>query len=220
MKRTILGRAAGSAAQAGQAGAVRPGPGRGKRPDLPTRLLSLIPAQEWKANPEKALTMLYEDAQSRATEVCDWYLADRLQRKRLSRVLRGLALLLAAAGGLVPLANVTVGQNASGWGYVLLALAGVCYGFDRFLGLSSGWMRDVTTAQRARRRLQEFQFAWMELSAADARQEPPQASVAAYLTLVRDFDCDLEDLVMGETSDWVSEFKSGLQQLDAATSKK
>jgi hypothetical protein len=78
----------------------------------------------------------------------------------------------------------------------------------------------MTTVQRVRRRLQEFQFAWMQINAADARKDPPETSVDAYLKLVHDFDCDLEDLVISETADWVSEFQSGLQQLDAATSKK
>lgn len=218
------GKAAGSADPAGQAdGGARGIPARRaarKHPDLSTRLLPLIPAVQWKSDPDKALSALYEDAQSRATEVCDWYMADRLGRRKPSQLLRFAALVLASAGGIVPLVNVAAGQDASGWGYLLLAAAGVCYGIDHFLGLSAGWMRDMTTVQRIRRRLQEFQFAWMQINAADARKDPPQTSVDAYLKLVHDFDCDLEDLVISETADWVSEFQSGLQQLDAATSKK
>jgi hypothetical protein len=192
---------------------------RRRRPDLPTRLVPLIAPEQWK-DPGKALQVLYEDAQARAIEVCDWYMADRLGRKRASRILRGLALVLAAAGGLVPLANVTVGQSVSGWGYLLLALAGVCFGFDRYLGLSSGWMRDVMTAQRVQRRLQDFQFAWIELNAADAGLDQAQSSPLPYLELVREFARDLSDLVIGETGDWVAEFQTGLQQLESATSKK
>jgi hypothetical protein len=192
---------------------------RRRRPDLPTRLVPLIAPERWK-DPGAALQVLYEDAQARAIEVCDWYMADRLGRKRASRILRGLALVLAAAGGLVPLANVTVGQSVSGWGYLLLALAGVCFGFDRYLGLSSGWMRDVMTAQRVQRRLQDFQFAWIELNAADACPGQVQSSPLPYLELLREFARDLSDLVIGETGDWVAEFQTGLQQLESATSKK
>jgi hypothetical protein len=192
---------------------------RRRRPDLPTRLLPLIAPENWK-NPGEALQVLYEDAQARAIEICDWYMADRLGRKRASRILRGLVLVLAAAGGLVPLANITMGTSVSGWGYLLLALAGVCFGFDRYLGLSSGWMRDVTTAQRVQRRLQGFQFAWMKLNVTDARDDVTESSPLPYLELLRDFANDLSDLVMGETDDWVSEFQTGLQQLESATSKK
>lgn len=224
MRRILHGRADASAGPSAQAdGGARVTPRRRatrKHPDLSTRLLPLIPAGQWKSDPDTALSTLYEDAQSRATEVCDWYMADRLGRRRPSQLLRFAALVLASAGGIIPLVNVAAGQDASGWGYLLLAAAGVCYGIDHFLGLSAGWMRDMTTVQRVRRRLQEFQFAWMQINAADARKDPAETSVDAYLKLVHDFDCDLEDLVISETADWVSEFQSGLQQLDAATSKK
>jgi SMODS and SLOG-associating 2TM effector domain 2 len=192
---------------------------RRRRPDLPTRLLPPIAPENWK-NPGEALQILYEDAQTRAIEICDWYMADRLGRKRASRVLRGLALVLAAAGGLVPLANVTIGQSVSGWGYLFLALAGVCFGFDHYLGLSTGWMRDIATAQRVQRRLQSFQFAWMELNAVEARKDCPESSPLPYLELLRDFAHDLSDLVIGETDDWVAEFQTGLQQLESVASRK
>jgi hypothetical protein len=192
---------------------------RRRRPDLSVRLVPLIAPEQWR-EPREALSMLYAEAQAQAIEICEWYMADRTSRKFVSRILRGLALLLASAGGLVPLANVATGQGVSGLGYVLLALAGVCFGFDRFLGLSTGWMRDVTTAQRVQRRLQEFQFSWLEMNAADARKDPPETAPEPYLKLLREFVCDLSDLVLGETGEWVSEFQSGLQQLESATSKR
>jgi hypothetical protein len=130
-----------------------------------------------------------------------------------------LSVLLAAAGGLIPLANVTTGQSVSGWGYLLLAGAGVCFGFDRFLGLSAGWMRDMTTAQRIQRRLQSFQFDWMALDAASA-VSGTAAVVEPYLTLLRGFSMDLSDIMIEETSEWVSEFQSGLQVLEAQTGRR
>jgi hypothetical protein len=41
---------------------------------------------------------------------------------------------------------------------VLLALAAACIGFDRFFGISSGWMRSMTTAQALERRLEQLQY--------------------------------------------------------------
>lgn len=174
-----------------------------------------MPAERWR-QPEAVLAELYDDAQSRAVEACEWYLADRRGKKTASRLLRGLAMLLASAGGLIPLANVTTGQSVSGWGYVLLAGAGVCFGFDRVLGLSAGWMRDMTTAQRIQRRLQAFQFDWTALDAARAI-DGTSVSVEPYLTLLRDFATGLSDLMIEETGEWVSEFQSGLAMLEART---
>jgi SMODS and SLOG-associating 2TM effector domain 2 len=192
---------------------------KGRRPDLSVRLIPLIGPEQWR-EPREVLSMLYAEAQAQAVEIYEWYMADRISRKFVSRILRGLALVLASAGGLVPLANVAAGQSVSGLGYVLLALAGVCFGFDRFLGLSAGWMRDVMTAQQVQRRLQEFQFSWLEMNAADAREDPPETVPEPYLKLLHEFVCDLSDLVLGETGEWVSEFQSGLQQLESVTSKK
>jgi hypothetical protein len=175
-------------------------------------------AERWK-QPEAVLAELYNDAESRAIEACEWYLTDRRGKKNASRLLRALAVLLASAGGLIPLANVTTGQSVSGWGYVLLAGAGVCFGFDRFLGLSAAWMRDMTTAQRIQRRLQLFQFDWTALDAARAA-DGAGGAVGPYLTLLRDFATDLSDLMIEETGEWVSEFQSGLQVLEAQTGRR
>lgn len=189
-----------------------------RKPDLTPRPFPVVAAERWK-QPEAVLAALYDDAQSRAVEACEWYLADRVGKKAASRRLRALAVLLASAGGLIPLASVTAGQSVSGWGYVLLAGAGVCFGFDRFLGLSAAWMRDMTTAQRIQRRLQVFQYDWTALEAARAL-DGGAIAVEPYLTLLRGFVTDLSDLMISETGEWVSEFQSGLQVLEAQTGRR
>lgn len=186
-----------------------------RKNDLTPRQFPLIQADQWN-EPEAVLAELYEDAQGRAIEIHNWYLADRIGKKNASRALRILAILLASAGGLIPLANVTTGQAASGWGYILLAGAGVCFGFDRLLGLSAGWMRDMTTAQRIHRRLQGFQFDWVGLEAARAANGGDIDTVP-YLQLLRDFAADLSGIITEETNEWIAEFQSGLLSLEAQT---
>jgi hypothetical protein len=136
-----------------------------------------------------------------------------------SQVLRGLAILLAAAGGLQPLAAAaggTTGAQLGGgnlaWGYVMLAAAGVCVALDRILGLSSRWMRDITTAQKIQQRLVDFQFDWAELNARDA-VGPEPVPVHDYLTLLRAFLSDISSITQEETSEWVNEFQSAVAQL-------
>ena len=189
-----------------------------RKNDLTPRPFPLVVAERWK-QPEAVLAEFYDNAQTRAIEACEWYLLDRRGKRRASRLLRALAVLLASAGGLIPLANVTTGQSVSGWGYVLLAGAGVCFGFDRFLGLSAAWMRDMTTAQRIQRRLQMFQFDWTALDT-DRAARGTAVIAEPYLTLLRDFAMDLSDLMIEETREWVSEFQSGLQLLEAQTGRR
>jgi hypothetical protein len=46
---------------------------------------------------------------------------------------------------------------------LLIALAALLSGVDRFLGLSSGWVRYVRTAQALTERMNQFQFDWEAL---------------------------------------------------------
>jgi SMODS and SLOG-associating 2TM effector domain 2 len=188
--------------------------------DLTARSFPLVNADQWR-RPETVLRRMYLDAEARAIEAYEWYLRDRVRKKTASRALRGLGVTMAAAGGLVPLAGVTSGGGPSGWGYVLLALAGVCVGFDHFLGLSSGWMRDMVTAQKIQRQLQEFQLDWASMNAEDAaRTAPAGVDVQQYLDLLRSFTTGLSGIMAEETTEWVNEFQSGLSQLQSQTGRK
>jgi hypothetical protein len=188
--------------------------------DLGARAFPLIDAEQWQ-HPDSVLRQLYLDTEEQAIEACDWYLRDRLRKKDASRILRGLAIAFAAAGGLFPLVSATVGRGQIGWGYVLLVLAGVCVGFDHFLGLSSRWMRDVVTAQKINHRLQEFQLDWAALYARDIREPGVKAvDVQEYLELIRKFVTDLSRIMIEETAEWVTEFQTGLHQLESQTGRK
>ncbi|MEV8631079.1 SLATT domain-containing protein [Streptosporangium sp. NPDC051023] len=191
---------------------------RAKETDLGVRTFPLVSAEEWRA-PEEVLRRMYLDVEERAIEAYGWYMRDRIRKKTVSRRLRGAAIVLAAAGGLQPLASAAGSWGGMGWGYVLLASAGVCVAFDHFLGLSSGWMRDMVSAHTIRQRLHEFQLDWAGLGARDALagQETP---VQEYLELVRAFIVDLSEIVNNETTEWATEFKEGLSQFSLPSGPK
>jgi hypothetical protein len=179
----------------------------------------LLPPEQWR-EPDAALRRMYLDAQARAIEAYDWYLADRLRKRTWSWLLRAAAIILAAAGGLQPLISAASSRMSFAWGYVLLALAGISIGFDHFLGLSSGWMRDVAAAQRVQRRLQEFQLDWATLNARDAlTPELAGVDVSGYLDLLRSFVTDMSAIMMEETAEWVAEFQSGISQLTSQATR-
>ncbi|MFI6453486.1 SLATT domain-containing protein [Streptosporangium amethystogenes] len=131
----------------------------------------------------------------------------RQQRRASSKVLREAAIVLAGAGG------------GLGWGYILLASAGVCVAFDHFLGLSSRWMRDMVCAQEIQSRLHGFQLDWAVLNAQDAVEQRP-IPVEDYLDLLRAFITDLSAIMTRETNEWVTEFQSGLAQLNLPPGQK
>jgi peptide chain release factor 2 len=125
---------------------------RRRRRDLRAGPFPTVAMEQWH-DTESALAKLYRYAEGRAIEATDWYLQDKRGKRIWSRGLRLLAILLVTAGALQPLLDAAApGPSRTAWGYVLLALAAACIGFDRFFGLSSGWMRSMTTAQSLERR--------------------------------------------------------------------
>jgi hypothetical protein len=173
--------------------------------------------EDW-GDPDATLAALYRYVEDRATDAADWYLRDKRGKKRWSRALRVLAIVLAAAGGIQPLVDAaTPGSGPAEWGYVLLALAAACVGFDRFFGLSSGWMRDIRAAQAVQRRLEAFRFEWAAAALRDAGQPAGPERVRRSLALIRRFEQDVAGVVERETNDWVLEFQSGLAQLEHHT---
>ena len=96
-----------------------------------------------------------------ALQTAAWYLADRVWKRRGARVLRGGAAGGVVAGAALPLLDMTgVVGGVAPWGYLALLLGVACVAVDRFFGVTSGWIRDVATAQAVQRRLQVLQFDW------------------------------------------------------------
>lgn len=185
---------------------------RGK--DLQTVAFPVATADAW-VDPVAALTSLFEYVEAKAQEAADWYLRDKRTKSLLSQGLRALAIGLAAGGGVFPLVDAaTPGQGASGWGYVLLALAAACVGFDRFFGLSSAWMRDITTAQTIQRRLERFRYDWAAECLQATLGRPDVEHILRALQLIRQFGEDVADQIEQETTDWVIEFQHSLAQLE------
>ena len=192
--------------------------GTGGQRDLRAGAFPAGALDDWK-DAEATLAALYRYVEDRATAAADWYLRHKRGKKRWSRGLRVLAIVLAAAGGIQPLVDAaTPGSGPAEWGYVLLALAAACVGFDRFFGLSSGWMRDILAAQAIQRRLEAFRFEWAAANLRDSGQPPAAPErVRRALALIRRFEQEVAGVVERETNDWVLEFQSGLAQLEHHT---
>jgi hypothetical protein len=192
-----------------------PRPDRRRRPqDLRAEPFPTAAMEQWH-DTEAALTQLYRYAEGRAIEAADWYLADKRGKRIWSRGLRLLAILLVTVGGLQPLLDAAApGTGRTAWGYVLLALAAACVGFDRFFGVSSGWMRSMTTAQALERRLELLQYDWAAECARSAARTVDPKQVQNRLALLRAFSDDVAALLQQETASWVLEFQSNLLRLE------
>ncbi|MGK5632614.1 SLATT domain-containing protein [Streptomyces sp. URMC 123] len=170
-----------------------------------------FPLGDW-GEPAERLGELYRWVEGRALRTVDWYLERRHAKRRAARVLRLVAAGSTVLGLALPLLDLSgVIDSGTGWGYLALLLAAACAGSDRFFGLTSGWMRDVATAQAVQRRLEQLQFDWASESVREVLGPTEgTASEAAErcLLVLRRFAEDVSELVRAETADWMVEFRA------------
>ncbi|WP_328880268.1 SLATT domain-containing protein [Streptomyces sp. NBC_00299] len=171
-----------------------------------------FPLGDW-GEPAVRLDELYRWVERGALNTAAWYLADRVWKRRGARALRGGAAFGAVVGAALPLLDLTgAARGAAPWGYLALLLAVACVAADRFFGLTSGWIRDVATAQAVQRRLQALQFDWATESVREVlgpAEGTAGEAAERCLGVLRRFCEDVTELVRAETSDWMVEFRTG-----------
>lgn len=174
-----------------------------------------FPRPSWE--PERAaasLAELYDWACNHTIEAVHWYLGKKAIKAKASRRLRLAAILLVTAGGGFPVVVTTFDRSNAllGVGYLLLGAAAGCVAVDRFFGISTGWMRYLTTELALQRELQRFHVDWAKLSAR-AGTTLSAAEIEAHLTLLGEFVERVSDEMAAETKAWVDEFRGSLTEL-------
>ncbi|MFF4015261.1 SLATT domain-containing protein [Streptomyces sp. NPDC001843] len=179
-----------------------------------------FPLGDW-GEPAERLDELYRWVERGALDTAAWYLEDRVWKRRSARMLRGGAAAGTVCGAALPLLDVSgaVGGVAP-WGYLAFLLAVACVAVDRCFGVTSGWIRDVATAQAVQRRLQVLQFDWASESVREVLG--PAEGTAAEATerclgVLRKFSEDVTELVRAETAGWMVEFRTGPTPLGIQT---
>lgn len=191
----------------------------GCRAGLPGRT---FPPGDW-SRPAEHLEELYVWVEQRALLVGDRYLSDRVAKRRGARVLRTGAAAGVAAGAAAPLLALTgaLPERFAAWGFLALLCAALCVGGDRCFGLTTGWIRDVATAQAVQRRLESLQYDWASQAVREVLG-PTEGSAGEAadrgLALLRRFTEDVSEIVRAETADWMVEFGSArsLMRLQSA----
>ncbi|MFJ8198835.1 SLATT domain-containing protein [Streptomyces sp. NPDC096152] len=171
-----------------------------------------FPLGDW-GEPAERLDELYRWVERGALRTAEWYLGDRVWKRRGARVLRCGAAAGAVAGAGLPLLDLTgVIGGVAPWGYLALLLSVACVGIDRYFGVTSGWIRDVATAQAVQRRLQVLQFDWASESVREVlgpAEGTAGEAAERCLGVLRRFSEDVTELVRTETADWMVEFRIG-----------
>ncbi|MFD0744244.1 SLATT domain-containing protein [Phytohabitans flavus] len=161
------------------------------------------------------LSALRAWAEGVADEAIAWYLSEKRLKARWSRRLRAFAIILATLGGAVPVVALASRHPEYGnWGYLLLALAAGCVGYDRFFGYSSAWLRYIATATLIQGDLADFRVGWAQELAVIGDREPTVDELRELIGRAREFVARVNEAVRVETDAWRSEFDSRLGELE------
>ncbi|MEU5364542.1 SLATT domain-containing protein [Streptomyces sp. NPDC005925] len=175
-----------------------------------------FPLGDWE-DPAQRLDELYRWVERGALDTAAWYLTDRVGKRRGARALRCGTAVGAVAGATLPLMDLTgVLGGVAPWGYLALLLAVACVAADRYFGVTSGWTRDVATAQAVQRRLQGLQFDWASECVREVlgpTEGTAGEAAERCLGVLRRFSEDVTELVRTETADWMVQFRAGAAPL-------
>ena len=171
-------------------------------------------------NPSSRLEDLFSYVEAEADKAMAWYWQKKGSKAKLSRGIQLCAVVFTALGAIFPVATnllreplglgtVDTGLLAS----LFVGIAAALIGLDRAFGYSSGWARYVLTATTIRKSLEEFRMDWAALSA-KAGANPTPDQLVVFVARARDFIVGVQELVLQETRDWVTEFQKSTSQLD------
>ena len=184
--------------------------------------------ETWKSKPaDEAIHALFAYVDNEAGKAIAWYVHAKGRKATLSRVFRGVSIVLFVFGGLTPIAaGIAAGIMGNGAvdtkmiiitqsGYLMLGLAAGLLAFDRYFGTSSGWIRYMTSLAAIERLRAEFLFDWTGLL-----QKAPAAidseAKLVFLTRAQVFQKGVSEIVEKETAAWVAEFQSSIADLEKA----
>jgi len=175
-------------------------------------------------SPAAYLKALREEVENKAIESINWYISKKKLKSLGSRFLRVLAILLTCIGGLFPILQGIdlpyIQQVNAQYGYIALAIAATCMALDKFMGLSSSWMRYITTSFSLQKDLAEFQTDWILMWSEVKSDTPTSAQYKKILHRIKAFRLKILTEIEQEIQLWTSEFQSNLAQLQMSTREK
>jgi SMODS and SLOG-associating 2TM effector domain 2 len=130
------------------------------------RINNLLTWDEYKDKPpDDALPAIYSYATNSSRNRCGWYWESIKTKRRLSISILLFTLIFLIIGTLLPIV-AGVGDEAdvrlqyTQFGVASLAIAGLLQIVDRVFGLSSGWLRYMTTVTAMENATRKFELDW------------------------------------------------------------
>lgn len=180
------------------------------------------PNTEEAQKPATYLKRLRYETEEKAIEAIQWYIKRKRRSSFWSIMLRFITIWLTFIGGVAPLLQ-SVGLINAQWGqagYIVLALAATCMYVDKFMGLSSSWMRYITADFALQKALAEFQTNWILMWYEVKSDIPTKEQQEKLLRCIQEFQLRILVEMEQETQMWINEFQSNIAQLQMSTKAK
>jgi len=167
-----------------------------------------------KINIDPATINTVEQLLTKTINTIEWYWKGKGVKRWWATCLRFISLLIAGAGAALPIIDsieICCIRDGLGFKYSVLffVIAGAINLFDRFFGLSSGWMRYTLTAMKMEEMLQAFSIDIAEI----IHKETPDRG-GLILEKSKELSKDTYSALIDETAEWASEFKKSIADIE------
>ena len=170
-----------------------------------------------------SLAALYAATIAKARQQIEWYQRKVKPKRQGSQAVRFLAIVLLGLAALVPLVKAAFQAKLPSYlafdfelGYIFAAVAAGLIAFDKYFGLSTGWIRFIQTEMALQSALDELHYDWVALLAKIQGQSPTAEQVQAMIQRLRGFIVAVNAQTQKETEAWVLEFQTNLADLEKA----
>lgn len=181
------------------------------------------PAIDW-TNPKVTLAAIKNYIVETAESEENWYTQWRGINGFITRSVRFITLLLFGFGLIFPLLNIEkvtlFNHTINSLGYLCLAVGGLILLFDKYFGLSSGFVRFYIAEEEIRKNLGEFELNWeIEMAKAENNKYSTEA-VLNTLATAKILRQSVSNAIQLETSAWAAEFQTQIGELQELLKQK
>ena len=174
------------------------------------------PLVDWN-KPKETLSAIKGYILATAENEQNWYAKARALNGRTTRTLRFIALILFGMGLVLPLLNIEkviiLKHPINSLGYLCLATGGLILLFDKYFGLSSGFVRFYIAEEDIRKSIADFELAWeTEIARAEFSNYSIE-SIVNILAIAKVLRQSISNTIQLETSAWAAEFQAQIGEL-------
>ncbi|MEJ7739697.1 MAG: SLATT domain-containing protein [Chitinophagaceae bacterium] len=171
-------------------------------------------AYDW-TKPSETLELIKANILTAMKKEEDWYEKYTKRHSFFSRSIRFFSILLFAFGTLCPLLNIGLNEkNQIGlnWGYISLAIGGLLLLIDKYLGVSSGYVRFYIAKLDIQKNTLDFIENW-DIESAKASNPLTTENIVGLLNTVKAFRQAVFTTIQVETGAWATEFQTQTGEL-------